>query len=192
MTVENLVSRIDAVLPQTQCGECGYPACRPYAKALALGEVTIDKCQPGGERVLNKVAAILDLDPAPYLDTVMGNYRPPSVYHVIADQCIGCAKCIRACPVDAIVGAPKHLHVIVPELCSGCGLCVEPCPVDCIAMSPLEALYEEDTFFDRADRWRTQYEARNNRLARDEQQKLERYQTVKQDMLGDKHDQANA
>jgi electron transport complex protein RnfB len=163
MTVENLVSRIDAVLPQTQCGECGYPACRPYAKALALGEVTIDKCQPGGERVLNKVAAILDLDPAPYLDTV-----------------------------DAIVGAPKHLHVIVPELCSGCGLCVEPCPVDCIAMSPLEALYEEDTFFDRADRWRTQYEARNNRLARDEQQKLERYQTVKQDMLGDKHDQANA
>ena len=134
---------------------------------------------------------MLDLDPAPYLDTVLANYRSPSVYQVVAEQCIGCTKCIRACPVDAIVGAPKHLHVIIPELCSGCGLCVDPCPVDCITMSPLDSLQQGEAFFDRADQWRQQYMERNKRLAREEEDKYRRYQVVKEDVLGGQHDQAD-
>jgi electron transport complex protein RnfB len=130
---EALVDRIDAALPQTQCQRCGYPACRPYAESIARGEAAINRCPPGGEegvRVLARITghAALPLDPA------CGVEAPPRVALIDEDVCIGCTKCIQACPVDAIVGASKLMHTVVADLCTGCELCVTPCPVDCIAM----------------------------------------------------------
>lgn len=128
---------IDALLPQTQCGECGYPGCMPYAQALAQGLAPIDRCPPGGVETLRALATILKVDPTPYLETVVEHTRGPSVALIREEECIGCTKCIQACPVDAIIGAPKFMHHILSHECTGCGLCVEPCPVDCIEIHSL-------------------------------------------------------
>lgn len=178
---EALAIAIDAVLPQTQCRECGYAACKPYADAISAGLDTPDKCQPGGERVLQKITDILSLDPSPYLQTVIENYRQPSTFQIIADQCIGCTKCIRACPVDAIVGAPKYLHVIMADRCTGCGLCVAPCPVDCVVEN---YTVEVKDHVAQSATWRQQYLDRQDRLVRREKQKKSRYHVVKEELLG--------
>lgn len=127
-----LVEKIDALLPQTQCGQCGYPGCRPYAEAIENGD-EINKCPPGGEATIAALAALLGRDAKP-LD---GDAQPsPMVAYIREDECIGCTRCIQACPVDAILGAARHMHTVIVDECTGCDLCVEPCPVDCIDMLP--------------------------------------------------------
>jgi electron transport complex protein RnfB len=131
--LDALVARIDAVLPQTQCTRCGYPACRPYAEAVARGEAAINRCPPGGTEGVRRLARITGR-PALPLDPACGEETPPRVAVIDEDACIGCTKCIQACPVDAIVGARKLMHTVIADLCTGCELCIPPCPVDCIAM----------------------------------------------------------
>lgn len=132
-----IVDRIDALLPQTQCGQCGHPGCRPYAQAIADGEA-INKCPPGGQATINELAKLLDVE-APTLDEEHGEESErPTVAFIREDECIGCTKCIQACPVDAILGASQQMHTVIAEECTGCDLCVEPCPVDCIDMLPVE------------------------------------------------------
>ena len=132
-----MVERIDAILPQTQCGQCGYPGCRPYATAIAKGEADINLCPPGGEDGVKKLAELLGVEPKP-LDETHGVTKPKSVAYIQEDLCIGCTLCIQACPVDAILGAAKQMHTIIAAECTGCELCVAPCPVDCISMVPLQ------------------------------------------------------
>jgi electron transport complex protein RnfB len=133
-----ILDKIDAILPQTQCGQCGYPGCRPYAEAIANGEADINRCPPGGETVILALADLLGIDPKP-LDDEVGGERPKTVAVIDEQLCIGCTLCIQACPVDAILGAAKQMHTVIESECTGCTLCVEPCPVDCIAMVPLPA-----------------------------------------------------
>jgi electron transport complex protein RnfB len=129
-----IADQINALLPQTQCGQCGHPGCRPYAEAIAGGEA-INKCPPGGEATIQALADLLDVEPLP-LDEEHGEEKVKSVAYIREDECIGCTKCIQACPVDAILGAAKQMHTVIASECTGCDLCVEPCPVDCIDMIP--------------------------------------------------------
>jgi electron transport complex protein RnfB len=124
---------IDAVLPQTQCTRCGYSGCRPYAEAIAGGDAAINQCPPGGSATIAVLARLLGREVLP-LNPENGVEGPPLVAVIDEDACIGCAKCLPPCPVDAIVGARKQMHTVIPELCTGCELCVTPCPVDCIRM----------------------------------------------------------
>ncbi len=130
-----IVDQINERLPQTQCGQCGYPGCRPYAEAIANGEA-INKCPPGGQATINALADLLDMEPME-LDAECGEEKAPSIAYIREDECIGCTKCIQACPVDAILGASKLMHTVITDECTGCELCVEPCPVDCIDMRPI-------------------------------------------------------
>ena len=133
----SLVEQINAILPQTQCGQCGYPGCRPYAEAIAKGEAEINRCPPGGEPGITALADLLNVEALP-LNAEHGEEKPPAVAFIREDECIGCTICIKACPVDAIVGAPQLMHTVIIDECTGCDLCVEPCPVDCIEMRPIE------------------------------------------------------
>lgn len=150
---------IDALLPQTQCQECGYAACLPYAKAIARGEIDIARCAPGGIETLKALAKLMNIDAAPYEAEVQQRYRPPSVAVIGEAYCIGCLKCIAACPVDAIVGSGKMMHTVLPDICTGCELCLLPCPTDCISMM---ATSSEKTI--QASEARRHYEAKNKRL----------------------------
>lgn len=130
-----IVDQINEILPQTQCGQCGYPGCKPYAEALAEGDA-INKCPPGGEDGVQKLADLLGVEPLP-LDEEAGEVNDVKTFaYIREDECIGCTKCIQACPVDAILGAAKQMHTVITSECTGCDLCVEPCPVDCIDMIP--------------------------------------------------------
>lgn len=131
-----IVERIDKILPQTQCGQCGYPGCRPYATAIVNGDA-INKCPPGGQSTINALADLLDVE-APSLDAEHGVEAVKTVAFIREAECIGCTKCIQACPMDAILGAAKQMHTVIADECTGCDLCVEPCPVDCIDMIPVE------------------------------------------------------
>jgi electron transport complex protein RnfB len=170
--MSGLAERIDALLPQTQCTKCGYPACRPYAEAIAKGEADINQCPPGGEAGVRKLAALLGRE-AKLLDPRYGVEQPRRVALIDEARCIGCTLCIQACPVDAIVGAPKLMHTIVTELCSGCDLCVPPCPVDCIDMV---SAIGDDALWDRprADAARERFEWRRARLERERSERAER------------------
>ncbi|OGT84176.1 MAG: hypothetical protein A3H91_14985 [Gammaproteobacteria bacterium RIFCSPLOWO2_02_FULL_61_13] len=130
-----LVSRIDSLLPQTQCGECGFAGCRPYAEAIAGGKADIYLCPPGGPVTVRQLEQLLGRSPA---HPARGPAATPAtvVAHIDEDLCIGCVKCVRACPVDAILGAAGQMHSILPAQCTGCDLCVAPCPVDCITLVP--------------------------------------------------------
>ena len=130
---KSLTDQIEDLLPQTQCTKCGYPACRPYAVAIADGTANYNQCPPGGAEGVARLAKLLGKPVIP-LNPVNGSERPRPVALIDESLCIGCTLCIQACPVDAIVGAAKQMHAVVPELCTGCDLCVAPCPVDCIAM----------------------------------------------------------
>ncbi|MCX7555378.1 Rnf electron transport complex subunit RnfB [Xanthomonadaceae bacterium JHOS43] len=132
-----LVERIDELLPQTQCGQCGFGGCLPYAQELANDTAPINRCPPGGERGIVALAALLDKPVIP-LDTSCGVEKPPQVAFIVESDCIGCTKCIQACPVDAIVGATKLMHTVIADLCTGCELCIPPCPVDCIELHPAQ------------------------------------------------------
>ncbi len=131
-----IADQVESLLPQTQCGQCSYPGCRPYAEAIANGEA-INKCPPGGESTIQALADLLDVEALP-LDAEHGEENVKTVAYIREDECIGCTKCIQACPVDAILGAAKQMHTVIVSECTGCDLCVEPCPVDCIDMLPIE------------------------------------------------------
>ena len=128
-----LADQIEDLLPQTQCTKCGYPACRPYAEAIADGSANYNQCPPGGVEGITRLAHLLGKPVIP-LNPVNGIERPRPVAFIDESLCIGCTLCIQACPVDAIIGAAKQMHTILPSLCTGCDLCVAPCPVDCISM----------------------------------------------------------
>jgi electron transport complex protein RnfB len=134
-TAPDIVARIDELLPQTQCTRCGYAGCKPYAAAIASGEAEINQCPPGGSSTIAALAALLGR-PVLALNPVHGAENPPRVAWIDESRCIGCARCLAPCPVDAIVGAPKYMHTVLAERCTGCELCLPPCPVDCIEMRP--------------------------------------------------------
>lgn len=137
-----VVDKIDAILPQTQCGQCTYPGCRPYAEAIAKGEADINQCPPGGEQVILALADLLDREPKP-LSAEHGVEKEQKTVVVIDEQvCIGCTLCIQACPVDAILGAAKQMHTVIESECTGCDLCIPPCPVDCIHVVPVAETLE--------------------------------------------------
>ena len=167
MTTASVAERIHAQLPQTQCTRCGYPDCAAYARAIADGECAINRCLPGADFTIARLATITEQAPMP-LDPAVGEVGPRALAYIDSEWCIGCMLCIKACPVDAIIGAPKHMHVVLASLCTGCELCVAPCPVDCIEMQadsngpqdPAQWLAQ------RAQEAETRYKARNARLAR--------------------------
>lgn len=130
-----LIARINALLPQTQCGQCGHAGCHPYAESIATGEA-INRCPPGGRDTIQALAGLLNRQVIP-LDPDYGRAQPRRVAFIREAECIGCTKCIQACPVDAILGAPKRMHTVIVAECTGCDLCVDPCPVDCIDMLPI-------------------------------------------------------
>ncbi|GIU18656.1 electron transport complex subunit RsxB [Shewanella sp. MBTL60-007] len=130
-----LTDQIEALLPQTQCGQCGYPGCRPYAEAIANGD-KVNKCPPGGTATMEKLADLMGVEPEPLNATEAVQVK--KVAFIREEECIGCTKCIQACPVDAILGSGKLMHTVITDYCTGCDLCVAPCPVDCIDMLPVE------------------------------------------------------
>ena len=132
-SVSEMTARIDALLPQTQCRQCGYRGCRPYAEALAAGCAETNQCPPGGEEGAREIAALLGVAFKP-VDSSFGATKPPAVAAIDEALCIGCTLCIQACPVDAIVGAAGFMHTVIARDCTGCELCLSPCPVDCIRM----------------------------------------------------------
>jgi electron transport complex protein RnfB len=160
MDTLSLADRIDAVLPQTQCERCGYPGCRPYAEALAAGRARLNQCPPGGQDGVRMLADLLG-EPEVPLDPLLGTPGVPEVVTIEEEHCIGCTLCIKACPVDAIVGAPKQMHTVLADRCTGCMLCLPPCPVDCI--STLPAPFRWDTR--RAESARGRFEERQKRRA---------------------------
>ena len=178
----SLIQRIDALLPQTQCGKCGHPGCKPYAEGIASGE-PINKCPPGGSETIAALAELLKV-PVLELDVSRGA-APAQIAFIREAECIGCTKCIQACPVDAIVGAAKLMHTVIVDECTGCDLCVAPCPVDCIEMRPLPlatvvpvvgglafSLEQQQARAAKRNHARRRFEQRNARLRREEQQKL--------------------
>jgi len=136
-----IIEKIDSILPQTQCGQCGYPGCKPYATAIANGEADINQCPPGGDDGIHKLADLLGVDYKP-LNEEHGVPKPKSVAIIDEKTCIGCTLCIQACPVDAILGSAKHMHTIIEKECTGCELCLPPCPVDCIDIVPIKETTE--------------------------------------------------
>ncbi len=187
----SLIQRIDALLPQTQCGKCGHPGCKPYAQGIAAGE-PINRCPPGGSETIAALAELLHI-PVIELDLQRGD-APAQVAFIREAECIGCTKCIQACPVDAILGAAKQMHTVLIDECTGCDLCVAPCPVDCIDLIPLAALkqpvialvgdlalapIQRQLRTDKRDQARRRFENRTARLQRD----LQRKQAARQSRL---------
>jgi electron transport complex protein RnfB len=180
---KELASRLEDALPQTQCTKCSYPDCRGYAEAMATGEALPNRCPPGGVEGIKRLSAILDpifpqdaFELHPTIDPECGSERPRPVAFIDPKTCIGCTLCIQACPVDAIVGASKQMHVVLSDWCTGCDLCIPPCPVDCITMIDVTS---DKTGWDAwspelAQLARTRYEARNLRLDREQRDNDER------------------
>ncbi len=167
----SLADRLEALLPQTQCTKCGFDGCRPYAEAMAAGEAASNRCPPGGAEGIIRLSALLGVAPQA-LDPARGVEQPRAVARIDESLCIGCTLCIQACPVDAIVGAPKQMHTVLADWCTGCDLCVAPCPVDCIAMIPITA---ERTGWaawsqEQADVAQARYVARKVRLVREREE----------------------
>jgi H+/Na+-translocating ferredoxin:NAD+ oxidoreductase subunit B len=164
---ELLADAIDALLPQTQCGKCGYAGCRPYARAIAEGAAGIDQCPPGGDEGVREIALLLGVPPKP-LNPQFGSARPPSVALIDESLCIGCTLCIQACPVDAIIGAAKAMHTVIAAECTGCELCMPPCPVDCIRMIETGAVLNAPQQRATAAHARARFNARTARLQRNQ------------------------
>lgn len=162
-TQQTLIDAINALLPQTQCQRCDYSGCLPYAEAIAAGDA-INKCPPGGERTITRLAGLLNVPVVP-LDRKHGEHGPRRPALVREAECIGCTKCIQACPTDAIVGAAKQMHTVIESECTGCELCIAPCPVDCIDLvAPQEG---DGTITEQQSRhWQKRHESRNARLRR--------------------------
>jgi electron transport complex protein RnfB len=164
----SLADRIDAVLPQTQCEQCGYHGCRPYAEAIASGEARINQCPPGGAIGIARLAALLEVPVLP-LDPEHGIEKPRTLARIVEADCIGCTKCIQVCPVDAIVGASKVMHTVMSDDCTGCELCVPACPVDCIVLELMPLAQVDDPAH--ADASRAHFQRREVRLTRERQRR---------------------
>jgi len=169
-----LVTRIDAILPQTQCRQCGYDGCKPYATAIANGEADINQCPPGGDDGIHALAGLLGVE-YKALNPQHGQYKPKALAVIDENVCIGCTLCIQACPVDAILGASKQMHTVIASECTGCELCLAPCPVDCISMEPLSVKKADALpLKTAADLARERHMFRLHRLARDKQEQIQR------------------
>ncbi len=173
--LDSLITRIDAILPQTQCRQCGYDGCKPYAAAITAGEADINQCPPGGDSGIHALTDLMAVEYKP-LNIAHGEYKPKALALIDETACIGCTLCIAACPVDAILGAAKQMHTVIAAECTGCELCLSPCPVDCISMEPtaeLSDLLKKEA----ADQARKRY---NFKLLRIEREKLELAQKHKE------------
>lgn len=170
MSVGLSAEQIDALLPQTQCGKCGFGGCWPYAEAISQNQAAINQCPPGGQSGVDRLAALLGQPSLP-LNPEFGIEQPRQVAVIDEALCIGCTKCLPPCPTDAIIGASKYLHIVITELCTGCELCIAPCPVDCIQMQQAD----NPSWNDRdAEQARIRYQAKQQRLIRLAQQQAER------------------
>lgn len=170
-----LIEKIDAILPQTQCGKCGFSGCKPYAEAIAEGRADINQCPPGDQQGIHKLAELLGVPPKP-LNTSHGFPKPRAVAWIDEHMCIGCTLCIQSCPVDAIVGAAKQMHTVMAAECTGCELCITPCPMDCISLIPVHEERDDSLNLSAAvkkkqvaDRARSRYQFRQQRLERNKQ-----------------------
>jgi electron transport complex protein RnfB len=175
LSLTSLADRIEALLPQTQCTKCGYPACRPYAEAIADGSASYNQCPPGGQQGVARLAQLLG-QPEIALNPVNGIERPRRTAIIDEAACIGCTLCIQACPVDAIVGAAKQMHTVIAEQCTGCDLCVAPCPVDCITMVDVSGTQTGWNAWtqQQADAARARHDFRRFRLGREKQENDDR------------------
>ncbi len=173
--VASLAQRIDALLPQTQCTRCGYPDCRSYAEAVAGGAAPLNQCPPGGAEGIRQLAALLGQPELP-LNPEFGDEGPRRAVYIEEATCIGCTLCIQACPVDAIIGAPKRMHAVIEADCTGCELCLPVCPMDCIALEEASAGATGWAAWSpaQADAARTRHAARQARLARDAREEDDR------------------
>ena len=169
--MSTLIDKIDALLPQTQCRDCDYDDCRSYATAITTDNEAINKCLPGGEVTMERIATLLQQDPEPHREAIQANTKDISLAIIREDECIGCTKCIQACPVDAIIGASKQMHTIITDACNGCELCLPPCPVDCIDLIQTPMRTRDDVFA-MADQSRQRYQTVQQR--QQEQQQLEK------------------
>ena len=189
-----LANAIDALLPQTQCTKCGYDACRPYAEAIANGDADINRCPPGGAAGIGKLARLLSLPEKP-LNPANGLEKPRTAAVIDESRCIGCMLCIKACPVDAIVGAAKHMHTVLTASCTGCDLCLPPCPVDCIDMVELDSLAQRgnrhaaalaaQSVDEMAAIARVRFGFHEFRIAREHQERSERLANKSRDKLAE-------
>ena len=172
-SIEVRIEQLNAALPQTQCRLCTYDGCKPYAEAIVRDNETINLCLPGGVRGLKRLAKLTEQDATPYIAELQNEEKPRMRAVVREDECIGCVKCIRACPVDAILGARKRMHTVIASECNGCELCVEPCPMDCIDIITLGRI--EDVTQEDADKnaalYRERFENREKRLIKLKQQR---------------------
>jgi electron transport complex protein RnfB len=187
----SLVTQIDALLPQTQCRQCNYPGCRPYAEAIASGAADINQCPPGGQVTIHALAELLGREPKP-LNPQHGVESEKMVAVIDEDRCIGCVLCLKACPVDAILGASKQMHTVIADECTGCKLCIAPCPVDCIEMQPITMRPDAALERKKADIARQRFEARNTRLQREQAKGTEKMQLNKQNLTNSDADAKQA
>lgn len=170
---------IDTVLPQTQCGLCGHGGCMPYAEALVFDHADINLCPPGGIPVLHKIGALLGKDPAPHEADMREKAKPKVVAVIRENECIGCTKCIQACPVDAILGSAKAMHTVISNECTGCELCVAPCPVDCIDLIEIAPAHLDASVMpnmQQANYYRERFAAREKRIAEEKKQQQKKQQ----------------
>jgi len=173
---QSLVEKIDALLPQTQCTKCGYSGCKPYAQAISENQAEINQCPPGGEAGIKKLASLLGVEEKP-LNPKFGIEQPRKVAFIIEEDCIGCTKCLRPCPVDAILGANKQMHTVITAECTGCELCIAPCPVDCIIMQDIESPSWNQAMADHA---KQRYQNKQQRIEKQLEEKAERLKKQKQ------------
>lgn len=159
--------QIDRLLPQTQCGQCGYSGCMPYAKAIVYENAPINLCPPGGVSTLLAIGNLVGKDPTPFIADMKSKEKPDMLAYIREAECIGCTKCIQACPVDAIIGSAKHMHTVLTLICTGCELCVPACPVDCIDMLPLMNVALDGEKKLKADHARNRFHARHQRISRE-------------------------
>ncbi|MCH9769896.1 MAG: RnfABCDGE type electron transport complex subunit B, partial [Gammaproteobacteria bacterium] len=173
--MKSKIDAIDAALPQTQCQLCEYQGCRPYAEAIINNNEHINKCLPGGVKVLRKLGELTNINPNPYLTEMRAKAKPPMRAIIREAECIGCTKCIQACPVDAVIGAAKYMHTIISDACNGCELCIPPCPVDCIdlAIEPERSDKAQQQF---ALQNRQRYYSREARLSSNKQRNRQQYE----------------